>query len=174
MLRTNKWHRLKPVFGLAARLFRPEGGRRLCFALCTAAVVGVLVQRFLVCCVIVKGESMAPNFSEGRVCFVHKAGVGVARGDVVIVYDGQWPSIKRVVGLPNESLLFRNGRVYVNGRELREPYLNRAATTYPVYQTRFALGPAQVFVMGDNRGRSEDSRVYGPLRWDAILGKVAL
>jgi signal peptidase I len=93
---------------------------------------------------------------------------------VVIVNDGAQQAVKRVVGLPNESLLFRNGRVYVNGRELKEPYLGYPAGTWPVLQTRFTLGQNHYFVMGDNRGQSEDSRVYGPLLRQSILGRVAM
>jgi signal peptidase I len=143
-------------------------------ALVAAGLLALLVRHFLVCFVVVQGESMGPNFSEGQCCLVHKAPGDVLRGDVVIVRDGCFQSIKRVVGLPNESLLFKNGRVYVNGRELTEPYLPHATRTYPVYETRFTLGSEHVFVMGDNRGSSEDSRVYGPLQWKAILGRVAL
>jgi signal peptidase I len=117
---------------------------------------------------------MAPNFEEGQFCLVEKAAGSFARGDVVIVDDGECQAIKRVVGLPNESLLFRNGRVYVNGRELREPYLGPASTTYPVFQTHYTLGKEHYFVMGDNRGRSQDSRVFGPLPSKAVLGRVAL
>lgn len=147
---------------------------RLLFGVALVALVTVLVQRFLVRMVVIQGESMNPTFSEGQVCLVRMAPGTVTRGDVVIVHDGSATSIKRVVGLPNESLLFRNGRVYVNGHELAEPYLGQTARTYPVYQTRFTLGRENVFVMGDNRGRSEDSRIYGPLRAGAILGRVAL
>jgi signal peptidase I len=149
-------------------------GRRLGRLLLAAAAAGLLIQRFLVCFVVVHGESMSPSFHAGRVCLVQKLPGPVSRGDVVIVDDGQGRSIKRVVGLPNDSLLFRNGRVYVNGRELPEPYLDHSGPTWPVYGTRFTLDQEQVFVMGDNRGRSEDSRVYGPLRWRSILGKVEM
>jgi signal peptidase I len=141
--------------------------------LAAGAMLGLLIQRFLVCFVVVHGQSMAPNFSEGQVCLVNKAMGELHRGDVVIIRDGEYECIKRVVGLPNESLLFRLGRVYVNGRELSEPYLDQAVSTFPFHQTRFTLGPEQVFVMGDNRRVSEDSRMYGPVRWGAVLGKVA-
>lgn len=147
---------------------------RLWAVLFAGLAVGFLVQRFLVCFVVVHGESMAPSFWEGQVCLVKAASHNLTRGDVVIVHDGHSRSIKRIVGLPNESILFQNGKVFVNGQELREPYLERARRTWPVWQTRFTLSREHFFVMGDNRDRSEDSRVYGPLRGQAILGKVTL
>ena len=139
-----------------------------------AGLLGLLIQRFVLCLAVVRGDSMAPNFSEGQPCLVRCLPGPVARGDVVIVHDGSQRAIKRVVGLPNEILLFKNGRLYVNGRALPEPYLLSSTRTYPVYQTSFSLGPADYFVMGDNRNRSEDSRVYGPLQREAILGRVSL
>ncbi len=153
----------------------PRGrGRRLPLVLGGAALLAWVVQRFVLCLVVVHGESMAPNFGEGRPCWVRRLPGPVTRGDVVIVRDGAEQSIKRVVGLPNEVLWFHNGRLYVNGRPLTEPYLLAATRTYPVYQTSFSLGPADYFVLGDNRNHSEDSRVYGPLRRGAILGRVTL
>jgi signal peptidase I len=124
---------------------------------------------------IISGPSMAPTFRDGDSCLVRRTLAGdVARGEVVIVEDGVSRSIKRVIGLPNESLLFKDGKVYVNGRALRETYLGSAGQTYPVFKTRFTLGREDYFVMGDNRGQSEDSRVYGPLGKNSIVGKVDL
>jgi signal peptidase I len=165
---------LKSVAGGATAMGLRRPGRRLPAVLGGAALLGWLLQRFVLCLVVVHGESMAPNFGEGRPCWVRRLPGPVARGDVVIVRDGVERSIKRVVGLPNEILLFRNGRLYVNGRPLAEPYLLGATRTYPVDQTSFSLGPADYFVMGDNRNHSEDSRVYGPLQREAILGRVSL
>jgi signal peptidase I len=165
---------IKSVAPAVAAAPSPRRGLRLALILGSAALLGLLVQRFVVCLVVVSGESMAPNFTEGRPCFVRRLPGPVARGDVVIVRDGAQQAIKRVVGMPNEELVFQNGRLLVNGQPLAEPYLRAATRTYPVYQTSFRLGPADYFVMGDNRNHSEDSRVYGPLQREAILGRVSL
>jgi signal peptidase I len=148
--------------------------RRWALVLGSAVLLGLVIQRFVLCLAVVRGDSMAPNYSEGQPCLVRCLPGPVARGDVVIVHDGSQRAIKRVVGMPNEVLLFRNGRLYVNGRALPEPYLLASTRTYPVFQTSFSLGPADYFVMGDNRNHSEDSRVYGPLQREAILGRVSL
>jgi signal peptidase I len=162
-----------PAFGLRLGAQSLGCSQRLGLALLAAALVALLIQRFLFCLVVVCGESMAPDLREGQVCLVGKALQGITRGDVVIARDGEGQTVKRVVGLPNESLYFSNGKVYVNGRELPEPYLPQATRTYPLYQTRFTLGPEHFFLMGDNRARSQDSRSYGPLHGKSILGKVA-
>ena len=153
---------------------RPKSRGGLAGLRAVAAIFGLAVQRFLVGVVVVHGESMAPNFSDGQICFVRKSPGGLARGDVVIACDAQGLSIKRVVGLPNECVVFRCGRVFVNGRALAEPYLQEQTRTYPVFQTRFTLGPHQYFVLGDNRSHSEDSRVYGQVKAESILGRVML
>lgn len=148
---------------------------RLPLLLLLGAILGCMIRAFLVQHTIVTGPSMFPTFRDGDSCLVHPLGDDhVCRGEIVIVKDGGCRSIKRVVGLPNECLLFKDGRVFVNGHELREPYLGAAPKTYPVYKTRFVLGHQDYFVMGDNRDESEDSRVYGPLERRAIVGKVAL
>lgn len=155
-----------------APAFRSRGVRWIALLL-AAAALGLLVHRFLVCFVIISGDSMAPNFAEGQPCLINRLTGSPARGDVVVLHDGEAEAIKRVVGLPNESICFQRGKVYVNGRELAEPYLSAQAKTYPVFQVRFTLGNSDYFVMGDNRGRSADSRVYGPIRRSAIHGRLS-
>jgi signal peptidase I len=80
--------------------------------------------------------------------------------------------IKRVIGLPGETIEGRNGRVFVNGARLDEPYLPPGVGTAP-------FGPITVpegylWVMGDNRGNSSDSRVFGPVPIDTVIGRAIL
>ncbi|CAA9401589.1 MAG: Signal peptidase I [uncultured Rubrobacteraceae bacterium] len=101
------------------------------------------------------------------------------RGDIVLFEDqrgGEDPLIKRVIGLPGEELELRNGRVYVNGTPLDEPYLRRD-TCKPGYPKTCSFGPVTVpknhyFMMGDNRTRSVDSRFFGPVPKDDIIGEA--
>jgi signal peptidase I len=165
------WWMPGPRLWPAVVRWRPR--RQLWVVLLASALLGALIHRFWFCLVVVHGESMQPDFSDGQICFVERTLRGLERGDVVIATDGRSQMVKRVVGLPNESLFFHRGKVFVNGHELLEPYLPRSTRTYPVDRTRFALGPEDYFLMGDNRGRSEDSRSYGPLPAKAILGRVA-
>jgi signal peptidase I len=101
----------------------------------------------------------------------------VHRGDVVVferppgVPDtGIKDLIKRVVGLPGDTLESRDGHVYLNGKRLEEGYLDAGVLT--VNLTRQTIPAGHVFVMGDNRGNSEDSRVFGPIDEDLVVGRA--
>jgi signal peptidase I len=94
------------------------------------------------------------------------------RGDIVVLRRGEYTSneeVKRVIGLPGETVLIKSGEVYIDGRRLAEPYAS--GSTYP------DLGPYTIkedayFVLADNRGVREDSREYGTVRVKAIQGKI--
>lgn len=97
------------------------------------------------------------------------------RGDIVILKRPGNPEgddlVKRVIGLPGETLELRDGVVYINGQPLDEPYLvNRGHPS--MAPTKIPQG--NVFVMGDNRPNSNDSRHFGPVTIDSLLGKVWL
>jgi len=78
--------------------------------------------------------------------------------------------VKRVVGLPGDTVEARNGQVLVNGKALKEPYVPKGETTTPVSPTHI---PAKHYwVMGDNRTVSEDSRYFGSINGDLIVGRV--
>jgi signal peptidase I len=83
--------------------------------------------------------------------------------------DGEFV-IKRVVGLPGEEIAASNGTVLINGREIDEPYLTMSRPT-PDFSTP-RIPARSVFLMGDNRRKSDDSRVFGPIEINSILGKV--
>jgi len=80
--------------------------------------------------------------------------------------------IKRVVGLPHERVEGHGGRVYVDGRELIEPYLPAGDTTADFGPV--TVGTGQLWVMGDNRGNSADSRVFGPIGQSTVVGRAVV
>ena len=80
--------------------------------------------------------------------------------------------IKRVVALPGETVEGRDGHVFVNGRELVEPYLPAGATTSPFAPVKVPAG--RLWVMGDNRTNSSDSRVFGTIRRSSVVGRAIL
>jgi signal peptidase I len=101
------------------------------------------------------------------------------RGDIIILRpptDNSKDFIKRVIALPGERLLIRDGIVYINGRKLDEPYLPEAwvnLTNWPANNSNGqVMGPDEYFVMGDNRNRSQDSRTFGPITRDRIDGRA--
>ena len=147
--------------------------RDLLLALCFAVVIIV----FLYQPVKVEGTSMAPLISDQERIFINKIVYRfepISRGDVVVFWyplDHSKSFIKRVVGLPGETVEIRQGRVYANGQPLLEPYVP------PQYFDASNFAPVQVpegayFVMGDHRDSSNDSRVFGTVPASDIYGKA--
>lgn len=104
------------------------------------------------------------------------------RGDVVICYYpgrylDQWKLIrqyfvKRIIGLPGETIAMEDGVVHINGEPLDEPYLDPSRVRYRRTMDPRTLGPDEYFVMGDNRDSSNDSRRIGPITRDMLVGRV--
>ncbi|HUG15221.1 MAG TPA: signal peptidase I [Thermomicrobiales bacterium] len=120
----------------------------------------------------------------GAVPFVDRDGERIVylfhppqRGDIVVLHppvnQGK-PYIKRVVALPGERVAIRDGAVYINGERLEEEYLNGVATSWggSLGQEEITIPEGRVFVMGDNRNNSTDSRSFGAVEIDEIIGKA--
>lgn len=125
----------------------------------------------------VDGISMEPNFQNGQRLLVVKAVYWFGepnRGDVIIFPSQTQPDenlIKRVVGLPGETVEVKEGQVYIDGSPLEEPYIVEALEReYPATQ----VPEGSYFVMGDNRNHSNDSRSWGPVPAEDVIGKVWL
>lgn len=134
-------------------------------------LVNLLAPRY-----IVEGSSMQPNFETGEWIIVSRLPylLGVPqRGDVVVLdfAEPQEDLIKRVIGLPGETVEIREGLVYINGQPLEEPYINAAPryTGEPI-----VLGPDEYYVLGDNRNNSRDSHSFGAVTRDHIMGRAWL
>lgn len=151
------------------------------FALLVILVV-VPIRIFIAQPFIVDGSSMYPTFQNSNYLIVDEITYDFSkpqRGDIIVFrYPGD-PSIfyiKRIIGLPNETITIKNGNVTIiepDGatRTLVEPFISAKDATYNIKRT---LGPKQYFVMGDNRPESSDSRVWGPLPARDIIGRVLL
>ncbi len=145
-------------------------------------VVVIPIRLFVISPFIVDGESMHPTFENldyliiDELVYDFKA---PARGDVVVFRYPNDPSlfyIKRIIGLPGETVSINQGIVTittVDGKNitLNEPYIVNEDATYTKNVT---LGSGEYFVMGDNRPNSSDSRVWGPLPRNDIIGRVDL
>ncbi len=139
--------------------------------------LALVIIVFLYQPVKVEGTSMAPLLSDQERIFINKFVYRfepIQRRDVVVFWyplDRSKSFIKRVIGLPGESVEIRQGIVYVNGRAIQEPYV-------PVqYEDMSDYGPVRVpkdsyFVMGDHRISSNDSRVFGPVESKFIYGRA--
>ncbi|MEN6389053.1 MAG: signal peptidase I [Syntrophomonas sp.] len=122
------------------------------------------------------GDSMAPTFTNGEKITVDSRAYGSSqpqRGDIIAYKDESGVvMIKRVIGLPGEQIEIKDGKVYVNGNEITENYLNKQNSTEASGTSIWKIPDKNVFVMGDNRQSSKDSRVSGSIPYDRILGKV--
>jgi signal peptidase I len=144
-----------------------------------------LVITFAIQPVHVIGLSMYPTVDDQDYLIALKLPYhfhGPDRGDIIIMRDPYNPSrdfIKRVIALPGERILLRDGKVYVNERLLVEPYLQRTEpwtrdNSWPASGQEFTLGPGKYFVMGDNRNNSSDSRLFGPVSQNQIEARAWL
>lgn len=130
----------------------------------------------------VKGASMEPSFQSGDYIFTSKITYKFRppqRGDVIVFRSPKNPDIdyiKRIIGLPSDKILIQNGIVSVNGNPLQESYISATTNLWDGGFVKDAvpitIPEGELFVMGDNRPRSSDSREFGPIPIDAIIGQV--
>jgi signal peptidase I len=134
-----------------------------------------LVIRFAAQSFRVDGESMEPGLHTDEFVIVDKMSYlfqSPQRGDVIVFHYPVDPSkdfIKRVIGLPGDTIRITGSSVIVDGQTLHEPYIS---LPFNFENNTWKLGPDQFFVMGDNRDNSLDSRSWGPLGRSYIIGKA--
>ena len=135
-------------------------------------LIRTVVQNFRI-----DGDSMEPNFHDGQYLLINKLAYRFGepqRGDAVVFRFPRDPSrdfIKRVIGLPGETIEVRGGQVFADGVLLDEPY--RPNGGHYDAGPRI-LGPDEVYVLGDNRDHSSDSHQWGPLALNHVIGKAVV
>ncbi|MCL5798285.1 MAG: signal peptidase I [Patescibacteria group bacterium] len=149
-----------------------------------ALSIFVVVYLFLVQPHEVKGSSMEPNFHDNDYILTDKISLKLhdpERGNVIIFKSPPNPDvdyIKRVIGLPGDKVKVQDGAVYINDKKLDEPYLADKTNLFPGSFLQegvdFTVPQGEYFVMGDNRPHSSDSREFGPIKADSIIGKAML
>lgn len=147
-----------------------------------ALAIFVIIYLFLFQPHQVRGNSMYPNFHDGEYLLTDKISYRFSqpkRGDVIIFKaprNEEYEYIKRVVGLPGERIKISQGKIFVNDQAINEFYLaseyqTRGGAFWPENQT-LVVGENKYFVLGDNRSHSSDSRDWGPVPQENIIGKA--
>ncbi len=156
---------------------RRRAALELVETIAVALVLALLVRAFVLESFLVIGYSMEPTLHNGERLFVNKLVYRIRepqRGDIVVFRYPFNPSrdfIKRVVAVAGETVEIREGRVFVDGRFLMEPYVqSQDFATHPAV----LVPPGHVYVLGDNRRNSEDSRVFGPFPTRYVKGRAFL
>jgi signal peptidase I len=130
----------------------------------------------------ISGQSMMPNFQDAEFLLTEKVSYytrGPNRGDVVVFMPPVSDTdefIKRVVGLPGERIMIKDGRIYINERLLQESYIGSGVVTsggpFLGDNKEYFIPDGQYFVLGDNRPNSSDSRYWGPITKKMITGRA--
>lgn len=123
----------------------------------------------------VDGTSMEPTLHDGEFIIVNKLAYKIGdpqQGDIVVFHFPRDPSqdyIKRIIGISGDKVIIEEGKVYVNGRELVEPYI----AAPPAYaNSQWDIPEGHLFVLGDNRNNSSDSHTWGTLPMEYVIGKA--
>jgi signal peptidase I len=139
-----------------------------------AVIIALFINLFLAQATQVLGQSMEPTLHSSQRVVIEKVSYrlhGPRRGDIVVIdsEDQSEMLIKRVVGLPGETIEVNHGRVTIDGEPLEEAWTHKEGGGDFGPQT---IPPLHVFVLGDNRGASNDSRNFGPVPIDDIVGQA--
>lgn len=137
----------------------------------TFFVLIIIAIRIFICSPInVNGTSMSSTLKDGDIMLLNKIGLrnGIKRFDIVVIKTDNNYLIKRVIGLPNEVLSYKDENLYINGKVIEDKYnLNITGNIEPI-----EILENEYYVMGDNRSISKDSRMIGTINKEKIIGKT--
>ncbi len=149
-----------------------------------AFILAFLCTNFFFAPSVVEGHSMSPTFEDKDKVIISKVS-GIERFDIIVFNapDADKLYIKRVIGLPNDHIVMKNDILYINGKAYTEPYLDENRKQYPLdkltgdFTLEELTGESKVpegklFVLGDNRMESKDSRIFGFISFDEVIGEV--
>jgi len=136
----------------------------------------LLFKHFIISPIRVDGDSMNPTLKNGDIMLLNEIGYrinGVKRFDIVVINTDKDVIIKRVIGLPGERVDYKDNKLYINGKEMDEPFTHEVTHNFEFEVMDSEVIPDNsYFVVGDNRGNSSDSRIIGFINKDQIRGKV--
>ncbi|MCM3586092.1 signal peptidase I [Mesobacillus maritimus] len=158
-------------------------------ALSLGIIVFVAIRTFFFSNYVVEGESMLPTLEDGNKVVVNKIGFeanDLQRFDVIVFHaNEQEDYVKRIIGLPGDTINYRDDQLYINGEQIDEPFLEKYRSklfggvltgdfTLEEVTGKVTIPEGYIFVLGDNRRGSWDSRHFGLIAVEQIVGKVNL
>lgn len=132
-------------------------------------VVVVLIRTFIITPVRVDGDSMKNTLKNGDILLLYKLG-SINRLDIIVLDEEKDNEkiIKRVIGLPGETVAIKKGKIYINDKVIDDEYAYGETSDYD----KVTLEDEEYFILGDNRLISKDSRYFGPIKENEIKGKI--
>ena len=158
-------------------------------AFCIGLMIFVIIRSFFFSNYIVEGKSMMPTLQDGNKLVVNKIGYEIGelhRFDVIVFHASpEEDYVKRIIGLPGDSIEYKNDILYINGKPYKEQYLDKYKSkiidgkltgdfTLKEITNKEKVPPGKIFVLGDNRRDSSDSRFFGFVDQSKVVGKVNL
>ena len=143
-------------------------------------VIALLIKNYIFTPVKVNGSSMEPTLKDGDIMILNEIGYrlnGVNRFDIVVVKkNGESDRIiKRVIGLPGETVSYKDNKLFINGEKVEEDFNHDITHNFDLSEINETVIPDDYyFVVGDNRGNSKDSRMIGLISKSEIKGKTSL
>ncbi|MDD2409217.1 MAG: signal peptidase I [Bacilli bacterium] len=134
-------------------------------------ILVIILRTFIATPVRVNGTSMESTLHNGETMILNKIAMklkGVDRWDIVVIKTGDTFLIKRIIGLPNETVKYKDDKLYINDKIVKDKYSLSKTEDFK----KIKVGSDEYFVMGDNRYVSQDSRIIGPIKKDEVKGKT--
>ena len=138
--------------------------------------VAIIIKLYVFSPIRVNGTSMVPTLYNGNIMILNEIGYhlnGLERFDIVVINSDNDKIIKRVIGLPGETVEYKDNKLYINDEEIAENFKHGDTSDFTLADINVEVIPENYyFVVGDNRGNSKDSRVIGLISSKQIMGKT--
>lgn len=134
-------------------------------------ILVIIIRTFIVTPVSVDGDSMYPTLKDNEILILKKYDKDIKRFDIIVFKNGSTKLIKRVIGLPGETVEYKSNKLYINGEELEDIKLFTKTSDFNLESLDIKVIPDDMyFVLGDNRTNSSDSRIIGLISKKDIMG----